>query len=174
MAYFREVTARQFAAAIEMLEAAIGACPEDLWDDRTGGPPFWHLSYHTLFYLDFYLEDSPETFRPASFHLELSNFLGAVPFPPFRVETPATAFSREQLLEYLAHGRERCSRKIAGLEEESARRRCGFPWLDLSAGELMLYNLRHVQHHAAQLNLLLRQRTGSAPAWVGRVGLNLS
>jgi hypothetical protein len=27
---------------------------------------------------------------------------------------------------------------------------------------------RHVQHHTAQLNLLLRQRTDSAPRWVGR------
>jgi hypothetical protein len=32
--------------------------------------------------------------------------------------------------------------------------------------ELHLYNLRHVQHHAAQLNLLLRQTIGSAPRWV--------
>jgi hypothetical protein len=32
----------------------------------------------------------------------------------------------------------------------------------------MLYNLRHVQHHAAQLNLILRQVTDSAPDWVGR------
>ena len=29
-------------------------------------------------------------------------------------------------------------------------------------------NLRHVQHHTAQLNLLLRQRTDSAPRWVSR------
>jgi uncharacterized damage-inducible protein DinB len=34
--------------------------------------------------------------------------------------------------------------------------------------ELLLYDLRHLQHHTAQLNLLLRQRTNSAPRWVGR------
>jgi hypothetical protein len=34
---------------------------------------------------------------------------------------------------------------------------------------MLLYNLRHVQHHAAQLNLILRQVTNSAaPAWVRR------
>ena len=32
--------------------------------------------------------------------------------------------------------------------------------------ELLLYNLRHVQHHAGQLNLMLRQETDAAP---GRV-----
>ena len=34
--------------------------------------------------------------------------------------------------------------------------------------ESLLYNMRHVQHHAAQLNLLLRQSTNSAPDWVAR------
>jgi len=40
------------------------------------------------------------------------------------------------------------------------------PELKLSVAELLLDNMRHVQHHAAQLNLVLRQKTGSAPKWV--------
>ncbi len=43
---------RQFAAAIQTLQQAIEACPDDLWDDRTDGSPFWHLAYHTLFFTD--------------------------------------------------------------------------------------------------------------------------
>jgi hypothetical protein len=39
-------------------------------------------------------------------------------------------------------------------------------WQQLGAA--LLYNLRHVQHHAAQLNLILRQAVDSAPGWVGR------
>src|SRR5687767_7015822 len=38
--------------------------------------------------------------------------------------------------------------------------------------EALLYNMRHVQHHAAQLNLLLRQATNSAPDWVARTALD--
>src|SRR6266550_3531979 len=37
-------------------------------------------------------------------------------------------------------------------------------------GELLLYNMRHVQHHAAQLNMRLRQETDSAPKWVSKGG----
>ena len=44
--------------------------------------------------------------------------------------------------------------------------RCAFDWLDLSIAELLLYNMRHVQHHAAQLNTLLRQHGTDAPRWV--------
>lgn len=40
--------------------------------------------------------------------------------------------------------------------------------MDFSVAELLLYNLRHVQHGAAQLNLILRQETDSAPRWVAR------
>lgn len=36
----------------------------------------------------------------------------------------------------------------------------------VSRAELHLYNLRHVQHGAAQLNLLLRQAGVVPPGWV--------
>jgi uncharacterized damage-inducible protein DinB len=39
--------------------------------------------------------------------------------------------------------------------------------VEIRFAELLLYNVRHVQHHAAQLSLILRQTTDSAPGWVG-------
>lgn len=48
----------------------------------------------------------------------------------------------------------------------AAQRRCRFGWGEVSFAELLLYNMRHVQGHAAQLNLLLGQKMGSAPDWV--------
>ena len=38
----------------------------------------------------------------------------------------------------------------------------------MSVAELLLYNMRHVQEHAAQLSLFLGQRAGSAPGWVSK------
>jgi hypothetical protein len=38
----------------------------------------------------------------------------------------------------------------------------------MTFAESLLYNTRHVQHHAAQLNLILSQQTGSAPRWVAK------
>jgi len=46
------------------------------------------------------------------------------------------------------------------------RARRAFRRFELSFAELLLYNMRHVQHHAGQLNLMLRQETDSAPGWV--------
>jgi uncharacterized damage-inducible protein DinB len=43
----------------------------------------------------------------------------------------------------------------------------------MSVAELLLYNMRHVQHHAAQLNLILRQKIDSAPNWVSKTKTKL-
>jgi uncharacterized damage-inducible protein DinB len=75
------------------------------------------------------------------------------------------------LLGYLQASREKCQRLLADLMDERMTQR----WIEVdgdmnySVIELVLYNMRHVQHHAAQLNLLLRQRIGDAPGWVARV-----
>ena len=57
---------------------------------------------------------------------------------------------------------------IEGLTDEKALERSAFGWVEMSYAELLLYNMRHVQHHAAQLNLILRQRTDSAPGWIAQ------
>jgi len=44
---------------------------------------------------------------------------------------------------------------------------------DGSNASLWSQCMRHVQHHAAQLNLILRQTIDSAPPWVGRAKVAL-
>lgn len=153
----------QFGAAIDMLENAMLACPEELWSDRSRRPEFWYLVYHTLIFLDLYLDDSVEGFAPpAPITPEDLDPAGALPERPF---------TKDELRAYLEHGRRKCRETIAALTDEKAFQRCGFEWLDLTVAELLLYNMRHVQHHAAQLNLILRQTIDSAPRWVARTGL---
>jgi len=148
----------QFGAAIDMLENAIQACPEALWGDRSQKPEFWYMVFHTLFFLDLYLSESEVGFMPpAPFTLDEMDERGLM---------PERVYAKEELRKYLVHGRRKCQETIAAMTEERASGRCGFSWLDLSVQEMLLYNMRHVQHHAAQLNLILRQRTDSAPPWV--------
>ena len=56
--------------------------------------------------------------------------------------------------------RKKCQTKIAGLSAEQAHQLVDFPWSEgkpVSFLELLLYTMRHVQEHAAQLNLFLGQ-----------------
>jgi hypothetical protein len=160
-AVWRRMFWQQFGAAIGMLENAVRSCPNDLWCDRSRQPEFWYLAYHTLFWLDLYLSGSVEGFAPpAPFTLEELDPAGLIPGQPY---------AKEQLLRYLQHGREKCRAMILGLtDEQAARLFRGFGWVDVSMAELLVRNMRHVQHHAAQLNLLLRQSGCEAPRWVAR------
>lgn len=148
----------QFGATIDMIENAMLACPERLWSDRSKQPEFWYTVYHALFWLDCYLSNSLEGFAPpAPFTLDELDERGLL---------PERVYAKDELHAYLEHGRKKCRATIEALTDDKARQRCGFEWLDINVAELLLYNMRHVQHHAAQLNLILRQTIDSAPRWV--------
>jgi len=152
---------QQFGAATGMLENTIHACPQQLWEDRTRRPQFWYLVFHTLFFVDLYLSDSSDGFSPPA------------PFTRSELDPrgvlPDRAYSKEELLTYLEHCRSKARTRINGLNAESGARVCRFGWIDLTTVESLIYNMRHVQHHAAQLNLLLRQAACEPPDWVPRV-----
>ncbi len=150
----------QLGAAIDMLENAIAACPDALWGDRSQQPEFWYVAYHTLFFLDYYLSDTADGFAPpAPFTLEELDPAGVL---------PERVFTKAELLGYLEHGREKARRLVDALTDETAREVRRFNRRDWTVLEWLLVTLRHVQHHTAQLNLVLRQQTDAAPAWVGQ------
>ena len=157
-AEFKENLWHQFGAAIDMMDRAIVACPEELWSERGGEPEYWYLTFHTLFWLDYYLSESLEGFAPqAPFGLEEMDPAGVM---------PPRVYTQAELRAFLQHCRRKCRTRIEGLTAETAHARFRQRWMDFSAVELLLYNMRHVQHGAAQLNLILRQRTNDAPRWV--------
>lgn len=168
---------RQFGAAIEMLEHAMVACPPSLWKERifrvppqSEFPPqfaeFWYLAFHALVWLDLYLSGVPEAefAPPAPFARGVLDSIEAL---------PEQSYTKEELRSYLASMRQKCHTRLLALTEEQARRPVEYPW---SAGqpisflELQLYNLRHVQEHAAQLSLFLGQHgiQDEALDWVPR------
>ncbi len=159
---------RQFAAAIQTIRMAIDACPETLWDDRSDGRPFWHLAYHALFFIDFYLSDEEKKFQVVDFHEDKAQFLpGDYREYAGIVVTPEKAFRKNQLLGYADHCLQKCWETFEKMTDERALERCGFWWYKLNVGEFLLNNLRHAQHHAGQLALLLRRRAGIGIAWLG-------
>jgi DinB superfamily len=160
--FWRSAIRQQFHAAIDMLGNAMEACPDSVWFSQ-GPRPFWYIAFHTLFFLDLYLskKDEPQFRPPAPFGL--SELEGEVVFPE-------PAYGKDELLGYLEHCRRRSDAVMAGMTEAWAEKACPIPYRGMSNGELLLYNMRHVQHHAAQLNLLLRQSINSAPDWVSKGG----
>ena len=159
---WKTAVAGQLGGAIDMLENAIRACPDAHWSDesRPVDQRFWYLAFHTLWWLDYYLADDEKSFRSlAPFTMDEMDPAGIY---------PERAYTTAELLELMAHDRRRLRERLAAMSEAEAAAPCGFERREMSMLELFLYSLRHVQHHTAQLNLLLRQRIDSAPRWVGR------
>ena len=156
---WKEILWLQYGAAIDTLENAINACTKELWTDSTVRPePFWYAAYHTLFFIDLYLSGTDEGFAPPEpFTLAELDPAGVFPERPF---------TKDELLAYVEHCRDKCHASIRALTDEKVRQRCTFPWGEIGYGELLLYTMRHVQHHAAQLNLTLRQKLDVGSRWV--------
>lgn len=140
-----------------MLKNAIALCPAKHWDTQT---QFWYNTYHCLF-LDYYLTPAPKNFSPPA------------PFEhsEFEHRMPERVYTKDELLTYLQFCRQKCHSLIAGMTDEIYKSN----WINESKTmrynviEILLYNMRHVEHHAAQLNLLLRQVINDAPGWGSRI-----
>lgn len=156
----KELLWRQFGATIDMLEDSIVVCPETFWDKHN----FWYSAYHTIFWLDYYSSVKPEMFSP---------------FEPFTLSEldpegilPDRIYSKEELLDYLEFSRKKVFFLIDGLTEETAKDRFITKNKNYNIVEMILYNMRHVQHHVGQLNLLLRQNVNVAGKWVSETDKN--
>ncbi|HMO81126.1 MAG TPA: DinB family protein [Pyrinomonadaceae bacterium] len=150
----------QFGASIDMLENAIEACPDEVWGSAAGFQEFWYLSFHTLFWLDLYLHGPIEGFRPPE-------PFGSEELDPAGV-FPDRVYRKDELLDYLRHCRKRLRNTLNSMDNAAAARTITHGTRKMSFEELLWYNMRHVQHHTAQLNLILRQRTDAAPSWVSK------
>lgn len=164
---------KHFGASIDMFENAMVMWPEELWYSKKR---FFYISHHCLVFLDYYL-----TIPPKVFIAQLPYTITApenTPEDALDDVVPDRIYSRNEMLDYLRSAREKCRNFIAGLTESQLDE----PWinngenmyLDLSGTgalhfsvlEILLHNMRHVQHHVAQLNLLLRQTIGQSPDYV--------
>lgn len=163
-AEFLAIVKSQFSAALAMFEQAVQACPDAHWNNPAHIDRFWHVAYHTLFYTDLYLGLPDNDFVARPYHFDKAQWF---PEDPAEYEK-ITIFPKTDILAYLAFVRERLDTVIGRLVDVSLDRPCPFTWLDMSIPECLLYNMRHVQHHAAQLLLMMQQAGIMEPVWKGK------
>lgn len=155
----------QFGASIDMLINVIAKCPDESYQRNKR---FYYIAYHSVILLDYYITFPPEDFVP---HL------------PFTVKDdedrpkealgdiiPDKIYTKQEMIEYLSSIRQKCKMLIESLTESDAISKrfvegTGVGDMNYSVLEILLYNLRHTQHHTAQLNLLLRQELNMHMGW---------
>ena len=152
----------QFGASLDMLEQTVQRCPEAIWYDDRPVNRFWHVAYHTLFYVHLYLQPTEQDFVPWSAHREGYQRFG-VPSgsqddPPV-IDQP---YHKAEVLSYLDH----CRGELAKLDDQPLEGPSGFSWLSFSKLELQFYSIRHVQQHVGELSGRLLE-AGFEIEWVG-------
>lgn len=165
---FKESLWKQFGASIDMLQNALTLWQEETWNNDK---KFFYMAYHSLIMLDYYLTNPPKDFStPLPFSFAEPD---QVPDGVIGDIVPNHTYTKQELLDYLQASRKKCRQLIEDLTEEKLQER----WvededasesMDYPVLEILLYNMRHLQHHAAQLNMLLRQKINQSPGWIAQ------
>ena len=161
----RTILKSQYHAAMSMLKQAVERCPDELWMSKEHPNAFWHVAYHALFVTYFYLHAGLEGFRPWPNHRENYQFLGPVPGNPQLRPKIDEPYSKAQISEFI----QLCDGAIDSAVEklDLGAPESGFPWYKMSKLEHQIVNVRHLQHHTAQLADRLRRVAGVGVDWVG-------
>jgi len=161
----KQLLASQYEAALCTLGICVEKCPENLWTGKVGNLGFCQVVFHTLFYDDMYLGRNVKSFKAQPFHQENPDIFRD--YEEMEDRAQVQMYDRESIRKYLRYCRTKAGETIASETEQSLRGPSGFEWRKCSRAELHVYNIRHIQHHAAQLSLRLRLDAKLEIPWVG-------
>ena len=162
---FKELIGNQYEASLCTLSTCIDRCPQDAWDMRIANYAFGQVVFHALFYADYYLGPNEESLRRQQFHRDNERVFGD--YEELADRAPQALHDRAFIKSYLDHCRRKAREVIGSETAESLKGPSGFDRRDFPRAELHVYNIRHIQHHAAQLILRLRLDLDQDVPWVG-------
>ena len=168
LAAVRSALKSQYHAALAMLRHTVEQYPEDRWlgDDAHVNAP-WQLAYHALFFTHLYLQPELSAFRPWKGHqtnVQHEDGIGGAADPKSALPLIPEPYPKEQVLAYLTICEAMVDGAVDALDLLSPS--SGFYWYPIPKLEHQLVNLRHVQHHMAQLADRLRNEAGLGTRWV--------
>jgi hypothetical protein len=149
----RAVLKSQYHASLAMLRQAIELCPPEEWLSTSHKNAFWQVSYHALFFAHLYLQPDEAAFKV----WEKQHGAGD--------GTAGAPYSQQDVLEYSEFCDRMVDRAVDALDLD--RVDSGFSWYRMSKLEHQFVNIRHIQHHAAQLIDRVRSVADVGVAWVG-------
>lgn len=170
---FREALWRNYAASLDMVANAIALYPEDAW---LAEGKFYFMAFHTAIFADYYLSHPVHHFAPRIMYSLCET--DQIPEAALDDVLPKTLVSQQEILDYLKHIRRKAKKLISETsiteftqnwitrDEAEMHGLCPGLVVDYSLLEILFYNLRHIQHHSGQLNLLLRHETGQGVDWI--------
>ena len=150
-----------------MLRGSVAACPDGLWDDPAETNRFWQVAYHALYFTHLYLHPHLDAFTPWPRHqasVQHEDGIAGPVDPESELSLVPDTYSKADVLAYCDFCVDLVDGSVDRLDLTSSE--SGFFWYSVPKFEHQLVNLRHLQHHAAQLADRLRNRAGLGTRWV--------
>jgi hypothetical protein len=167
-AFIRTLLKSQYHAALAMLRQVIDECPDDVWSGAGHRNAYWQVAYHVLFFAHLYLMPDEASFQPWKGHqsdVQHPDGIAGPADPNSRLPLIPNPYTKSQALEYWNVCDEMVDRSVDGLDLMGPT--SGFSWYKMPKLEHQIVNLRHIQHHTAQLADRLRAATDKGTRWVG-------
>jgi hypothetical protein len=156
----------QYGAALEMFEIVIKSCTVELWDDRINGPPFWHIAFHTLWYLDWYLVSTKEERKAFKARYEIVQ--------PGLERSPEEVLTKDQLMLYLLEIKKKAKERLEHINMNELVQPSIYEWHGNSILSSLIYNLRHLMLHIGALNSRVLRRGVKLDNWVSNALISLN
>lgn len=140
----------QYRAALNMLSDVISKVPENLWNsaEHTDTNKTWRLLYHTLWSTRYYLNEKAVDELFWSRAIPGAESLGGSWEDPAAIVEVKGFNTPEELLSFLDDIKADLQKSVESLPLEAPS---GFEWYPYSRFELHINNIRHIQHHTAQI-----------------------
>ncbi len=158
-AHIKSALKSQYQAALAMFRSAVEKCTKELWLDGGFPNPTWRVAYHTVYFYHLYLHQNLRDYSPLPGHRE-----GAQNMPSDPDGGEMKAYSKVEILSLIDHLISITGDAVDKLDIEAEG--SGFPWYQVNKCEHQLVNLRHLQHHIAQLQDRIRNRQNAGISWV--------
>lgn len=161
---FKTLTISQYRAALQTLEDCIDECPSEQWAGKVVNHSFSESAFHALFFADVYLGNDLDELKDQTFHKQHASEFGD--YEELKNKVPENTYTKSFVKDYLDFCRRKVESVVGNETEDELGAKSGIPWQEITRGELHTYNIRHIQHHAAQLIMRLRLDTQVDIGWV--------
>ena len=139
----------QYDKTLNMIQETISSYNKSLWYDSVNFQyPAWQIAYHGLYYTNIYCSPTEEKIIPWPKEKENYHFFGNKPWPPYEKIVIEESFSTNEINEFIDFLKKQIPNY---LKDFSPDKKCWPFWYDESQLEFHINNLRHLQHHTAEI-----------------------
>ena len=152
---FTTIIENQYEAAFSTINLCLKKCSDEKWLRTVANMSFSQAAFHTLFFADLYLNEfHDDSFRQQEFHQQNKDKFGN--YEELKDKLREQQYEKPFVESYLQHCRDKLRSEFTKASEEWFLEPSPFSWIESTRSEVHIYNIRHIQHHAAQLILSLR------------------